>query len=470
MWELALPSLNICLAWLLSLLLLLLLRWAAWPSWRKHGAPALALATDEEIVVAGAGLAGLAVAIRLCRMGLRVCVVEQRATPSDAGSGMSVIGHSLTLLAELGVDLRSVELGRVQPDVTLREAATGRVAFRVPTLSADRDLAIAFGGSVQVNVQRGKLFRALLKVFSSEPNGRLLTNKRLTCVTSAAEGSVILDFDDGVRQSCALLVGADGVHSTVRGHVQQKPAPIALYRGYTCWRGMLSEEASRDPQLLADLGAMAGDNGQGMFKTVLSVPGTRSSFTTGLAGPCRRFWVLDVGGLPAHTRVPACELRGFLDKQMVGYHTAMRAIVARTDLSQDCIQTDVYDLGLMDCLRRHSRGRVVLIGDAAHPVVHHFGQGACLAFEDAAALCRQIERHGPTADAIAAYDTLPRRLRAAAILLLSRWCGDLYLSPMSAARAVLRVSFAWPLRLLFVYVIQWLLFTLGRDLRPATPL
>lgn len=451
-------------AWVSVVAAALLFGTYQWRLWRRAKRSPLGLPlSGEDVVIVGAGLAGLAAGIQLCRLGMRVRIVERRSSPCVTGSGMSVIGHSLTLLSELGIHVN--ELGRVQPDVTLREAASGKVAFRVPTVTACPALAAAFGGSVQVNVERGALFKALLDLYRREPNGTLLTGMKLVGMRDAPahHSGLILEFDTGEQLECALVIGADGVHSATRAYVRQTKTPQVAYRGYSCWRGILDNHNSHDTVLLDALGAMAGDDGRGMFKTVVGISGARSSFTTGLAAPHRRFWVLDVGGLPPRMRVPNGELAAFLQTKMTGYHEAMREIVRRTDLQHNCLQTDVYDLHVTACLRPHARGRVVLIGDAAHPVVHHFGQGACLAFEDAVALCQSIRMYGATPEAIAAYDSVSRRLRATAILLLSRWCGEIYLSPSVVAHAVLRCSFAWPIRLVFINAIRWLLFRLGHS-------
>ena len=137
----------------------------------------------------------------------------------------------------------------------------------------------------------------------------------------------------------------------------------------------------------------------------------------------------------------------------------------------DVLQTDVYDSNPFRC---HRNGRVVLIGDAAHPVVHHFGQGACLAIEDAVRLVQCLHAQGKTsawlsdvhvADSLKAHDSWLARLRAWVLMYISRWCGDMYMSNGRWQNRVLEVCLAWPMHLLFVGTMQLLLFWAQRGLR-----
>lgn len=138
----------------------------------------------------------------------------------------------------------------------------------------------------------------------------------------------------------------------------------------------------------------------------------------------------------------------------------MQAIVAATPAA-DIIHTDVYDSDPFECYR----GRVVLIGDAAHPVVHHFGQGACLAIEDAVRLARCMQSQSDVSAVLRQYDTLASRLRTWALVKISRWCGSFYMDNSFGSNALLRTCLAFPLHWIFILVMKILLFVCNRDLR-----
>lgn len=168
-----------------------------------------------------------------------------------------------------------------------------------------------------------------------------------------------------------------------------------------------------------------------------------------------------------------------------------RAIVDTTPPAA-IMQTDVYDSNPFPC----RRGRVLLIGDAAHPVVHHFGQGACLAVEDAVRLCRclvaareasAVRGKGAgaattgtksagsatpsslngavVANALERFDTWSYWFRTWALVFISRWCGETYMDNHWSTNAVLRFCFLFPFRLLFTTTMRVLLFWCHRDLR-----
>ena len=150
-------------------------------------------------------------------------------------------------------------------------------------------------------------------------------------------------------------------------------------------------------------------------------------------------------------------------------HTFKEIVRATPD--EAVLQTDVFDSDPFKC---HQNGRVVLIGDAAHPVVHHFGQGACLAVEDAVRLVQCLHacnlpgqplQAGNIRQAIANHTGFTAQLRAWGLMYISRWCGEIYMNNSWLGNTVLEASLLWPVRLIFVFVMKLLLFWAQRDLR-----
>lgn len=172
------------------------------------------------------------------------------------------------------------------------------------------------------------------------------------------------------------------------------------------------------------------------------------------------------------------DAKEFIENHCHIFPRELRSIVEATPAA-DILQTDVYDSDPMPC----RRGRVLLIGDAAHPVVHHFGQGACLAVEDAVRLCKclhtelggAVEGKGGlkqvswTNDmlegALAKFDTWGYWLRTWMLVYISRWCGSFYMDNRAPTNWFLRFCFLFPMRLTFVGIMRVLLFMCHRDLR-----
>lgn len=462
-----------------------------------------------DVAIIGAGLAGLALGLALKKMGRkeRVVVFESRdSVGCQSGQGMSVIGHSLVLLRELGVDWKA--LGSPQYDISLRTAAQAReVLYQVP-LQSDPELAEEFENTVQYNVHRGELFSTLLKLYEAA-GGEVRLGHRLASITEEGEGGEFVQalFRDQQPIRARMLVGADGIYSIARRFVLDGVAPgdHLADSGYSCYRGML-----RDTNAIAEpLG------GSVMFKTVVSP--ARRSFTAGTAPRGRRFWLLDASGVArpmteafrrrrdtqrrargissptsglrrrngeergeaateddegAELELEEVQVQGGIVEEvlsrMEGFSEEAQEVVRRTP-PENIIKTDVLD-GRVSRITRYGRGRVVLIGDAAHPVVHHFGQGACLAFEDAVELCRVIARHpdfpNSAENVVREFDTWQHWLRCTAILLMSRSCGQLYMSKHTwFSHFFLRLCLMWPLCLLFTFAVRLLLFMGGRGLR-----
>eukprot|EP00045_Choanoeca_perplexa_P005127 m.43658 g.43658 ORF g.43658 m.43658 type:complete len:423 (+) comp12946_c0_seq1:90-1358(+) len=407
-------------------------------------------ATEFEIAIVGGGIAGLACGIALKKLGRSVIVFDKVKEMKDAGSGMSVIGHSLIILEALGVDMRNI--GLKQTDVSLRRH-NDTLAFRVP-LQSDAELVGRFG-SVQYNVHRGELQQSLMSAFLA-CGGDLRTGSRY--VSHADNGDyVTFTLDNGAKHTCRLLIGADGAHSRVR-HVMH-PGHKLRYSGFSCWRGITSSIPKSTIE----------KHNHRMLKTIIHQLNDDVSFTSGYTTHNRCFWVLDVK-YPQGLYLPGPAGKAYVASRMGLLSKDFKTIVEVTP-GDNVLQTDVFDSNPFRC---HRNGRVVLIGDAAHPVVHHFGQGACLAIEDAVRLVQCLHEHGKSsswlsshhvAASLASHDSWLARLRAWTLMYISRWCGDMYMSNGAWRNCLLEVCLAWPMNLLFAGLMRILLFWAQRGLR-----
>jgi 2-polyprenyl-6-methoxyphenol hydroxylase-like FAD-dependent oxidoreductase len=204
-------------------------------------------------------------------------------------------------------------------------------------------------------------------------------------------GHVVARLADGTQARADVLVGADGLHSAVRGCMRQEAAP--RYAGYTVWQSIIDFPSERVPI--------------GTFR-VLYGPGSRFAYYH--VGGGRLYW-FGLANAPARERDPD---RGPKDRLLTlfdGWADPVRAIVEATD-SVSIQRQDIRD---RRPIRHWGRGPVTLLGDAAHPMTFNVGQGACQAIEDAAVLARCLMSE--TGDAVAAlrdYERL-REPRTAAI-------------------------------------------------------
>lgn len=200
---------------------------------------------------------------------------------------------------------------------------------------------------------------------------------------------------DGTAAEGDLLVGADGLRSAVRGQLLRDGDPV--YLGSTTWRGIAGSEG---------IALRRGDG----FNWV----GRGSEFIAFFLADDRIYWACVAKEPPGERAGPGGHKQDVLER-FHAWAEPIPALVAGTNEGA-ILRTDMFD---RPPIRRWSRGRVTLVGDAAHPMTPNAGQGACQALEDAIALGESLAR---APDLRAAFDLYERRRlrRANRVVTLSR--------------------------------------------------
>lgn len=306
---------------------------------------------SAHITVIGAGIAGLASAVALGRVGHEVTVIEQR-TDATSGAGISIWPNALAALDEIGLgDTVRRAGGRVTAGAIRWQDGSW---LRRP--SAQRIVAAL--GEPLVVVRRSVLTDILRAAL---PSGTLRTGISATAV-SIADSSVQLTLSDGQVREADALVGADGVNSVVARTLN---GPLrSRYVGYTAWRGVAAY--ALDPALAGETMAAGAEVGH--------VP----------LGPDHTYWFA-TERTPEGSRSDGGE-HAYLTRKLSGWADPVPQLVAATEPS-DLLRNDLYDRAQA---RNWACGRAVIVGDAAHPMRPHLGQGGCQALEDAAILARFV--------------------------------------------------------------------------------
>jgi len=338
----------------------------------------------QRIAVIGAGIAGLATATALLRSGVDVQVYEERSDTS-AGTGISIWPNALAALDRIGLgdDVRSAG-GRIGAG-----AMRWRTGAWLRRPSPQR--LVAALGEPLVVVQRSVLRDILAGPL---PPDRVQWGRGVTALREVTDG-IELTLSDSSSVIVDAVVGADGTHSITARHLN---GPLGnLYCGYTAWRGVADYRL--DPEL-------AGET-MGPGRQVGHVP----------LDDGRTYWfaterTAEGGGGPA-----AAEL-AHLDSAFGQWAAPIPQILAATPASQ-LIRNDLYDRSPARCW---ARGRMVLVGDAAHPMRPHLGQGGCQGIEDAAVLAACLDADHAVERAFARFAALRRR-RVNAIVAESRLIG-----------------------------------------------
>ncbi|MEM1055763.1 MAG: FAD-dependent monooxygenase [Bacteroidota bacterium] len=342
------------------------------------------MARIQTALIVGGGIGGLATAIALRQRGIEATVVERAPAFAEVGAGISLWPNATRVLRDLGaLGLLLERAGRINalhiPD------ASGRVLLRSPIPQPDAPALCAY---------RPDLIEAL---YAQLPEGTVRFGTTVASVHTDESGAR-LTFEDGSTAEADVVIGADGIHSAVRTFVTGRDEP-PVYRGYPVWRGIAPLPESFVPGAISE----SWENGQ-------------------------RFGLLDVGGDRAYwyatANRPASEpsrdpkadvLRLFAD-----WHDPIPEVVQATPEGA-VMRSGTYD---RPPLRGWSRGRAVLMGDAAHPTTPNLGQGGCMALEDAPALARCLADAASLPEAFRQFERARYR-RTSRVTRESLWTGRL---------------------------------------------
>ena len=314
------------------------------------------------IAVVGAGMGGLAVAATLRRVGFDVQVYEQASRFARIGAGIQMMPNSMKVLRGIGIEERMRQTAFAPYSHLNRIGDTGEVTRELP-------MPENLYGALYLCMHRADLHGALASVL---PADIIHLGKKLVGLDQAA-GGVTLAFADGARASADAVIGADGVHSTVRDIIVGPDAPI--HRGRIAYRAVFPASLMKG----RDIGhSRTKWWGSDRHIVIYYTKRDRSEiyFVTSVPEPAE--WVTAESW---SAKGDVKELRAAYD----GFHQNVRAVL---DACPDCHKWAILE---REPLPYWSDGRVVLLGDACHPMTPYMAQGAATSIEDAAALARCLE-------------------------------------------------------------------------------
>ena len=347
---------------------------------------------DLPIAVVGGGSGGLAAALSLLRAGFDVQVFEQAPALTEVGAGIQISPNASRLLHRLGLGDALDRTGVRPAAVHQRRWDDGRTLQRAPLGEA----AEAAFGAPYYHFHRADLLKALADAL---PSHRLHLGYRLTGFTDHGN-RVELRFDHGERVAAGMLVGADGIHSTVRDALFGPERPH--FTGCVAYRGLVPADrlGHLELEVLANNWMGPGSH----FVHYFVAGGRLVNFVAIMERETwkRESWT-DRGEV-------ADALAAFK-----GWHPLVTAIIGAAD------ETFIWALLDRPPLERWSVGRVTLLGDACHAMLPFMAQGAAQSIEDGATLAACLSQGGAAevASALRRYEML-RRPRATRLQEMSR--------------------------------------------------
>lgn len=315
------------------------------------------------VVIIGGGIAGSALAVAMARNGIRTTLVEREAQWTPLSSGLFIYSNGLLALERLGVLDRICASGWVSAD-------GGNLYLTAEGEEITRTIYPGIGGRVPpiVGMRRVELHRVLASALE-----KLAVEVRLGVTVASIDDSnaakpIRVTLSDGSELSCDLLVGADGIRSHIRTHLFGAIEPT--YTGFGVWRSIHAKPAAIDTKIMM----------MGLGTRLGIMPISRDQLY--LFGTTRE---------PNKPYYPRKTWADVMRVKFAAFGGPAAPLLAEIESPEQVFYTSVEEVHLP---LPWSRGRVLLIGDAAHSSSPFMGQGGAMALEDAVLLADMLAEAG----------------------------------------------------------------------------
>lgn len=386
------------------------------------------------VLVAGAGIGGLATALALAKVGAETSILERASALEEIGAGLQLSPNATRILKRLGV-LDAIAATAFRPSgIRVRSARSGAVLSFMPLDDAEQRW-----GAPYLVVRRADLQRVLVEATAAQPTIQLHLGTTLSGFGTTATGVTVTTARGALKRTFDgdALIGADGVRSFVRERLTDGKDDQPVETGRTAWRAVVGADAM-DPSLrVGETGLWLGSNAHLVHYPLQG--GTRINVVAITRDKTKAnatdLWSGD--GDPS------------LIRQRFGpWHPAARRLIEAANTWTTWPLFDRKPLAIWHA------GPVALLGDAAHPILPFLAQGAAQAIEDADAIASAIHGTRSIPKALSLYSST-RPARVAQVQEASRQLGRIYhlAGPAAVARDT-AMRLMGPKRLLHRY--DWL--------------
>lgn len=361
------------------------------------------MASERHVIVAGAGIAGLAAALAMAQAGLRATVLEQAEKLEETGAGIQLSPNASRVLLALGLGERLAATAIAPHAIRVMAGGSGREIVRIPLAAAVQTYGAPF-----LTIHRGDLQAALADAARTMQDITIKLGMRVEDFATHSKGiSVLARSGRQVTDERGIaLIGADGIWSSVSALLRQQRPPRFAHR--TAWRALAPAEA-----VPAEFRAPFVHLWLGQDAHLVHYP-VKGGGLINIVGIVHDEWN-ETGWSAAGERAEI--LRHFA---RWAWSEKARELIA---VPERWLKWALYD---RNAPFRGGVGPVTLIGDAAHPMLPFLAQGAGMAIEDAAVLAAFLGRYrDDPADALRGYEGA-RRQRTERAQQVSRKQGRIY--------------------------------------------
>ncbi|WP_238420065.1 FAD-dependent urate hydroxylase HpxO [Gordonia sp. 'Campus'] len=343
-------------------------------------------------VIIGAGMGGTSAAIALRQLGHDVEVYEQVTENKPVGAAISVWSNGVRCLDHLGLGNETAALGGIIDSMSYIDAFTGETMCRFSMAPLIDEV-----GRRPYPIARAELQLMLMNAFGHDD---IHFGKRMVALHDGPENATV-EFADGTTASGDIVIAADGARSLARDHVLGRDVE-RRYAGYVNFNGLVPIDERIGPA--TEWTTYVGDSRR---VSVMPVADDRFYFFFDVTVP---------EGLPFERGAA----RDVLAEEFAGWAPGVQTLIETLD-PDTTNRVEIFDV---DPFHTWIKGRIALLGDAAHNTTPDIGQGGCSAMEDAIALQFAFRDHpdDPLA-ALSAYES-SRTERAADLVLRARKRSD----------------------------------------------
>jgi 3-hydroxybenzoate 6-monooxygenase len=361
----------------------------------------MAISNSENltVLIVGGGIGGLAAAVALSKKGIASQVFEQSSEFAEIGAGIQLGPNVFRAFRALGIYEAVCDKAVFVDNLIMMDSVSGKTIKNIPLGETIRE---RFKDPYAV-IHRADLHGALLSACEATPLITLTTNTSITGYTHAAN-QVTVTTDDGSEIKGSAVIGADGLWSSIRGHMHGNAKPRVS--GHIAYRAVLP---------LADVPEDVKWNAATLWA------GPRNHL---VHYPLRNWELFNLVAVFHSDRYEeGWNAVGAKDEMMRCFEGVDERPMSMLQKVDDWRMWVLCD---RDPIEDWSDGCVTLLGDAAHPMLQYFAQGACMASEDAVCLADKVEEaDGDFAAAFQAYQKT-RYLRTARVQMTARFLGDVY--------------------------------------------